>query len=390
MPNTRPSSCNEYEHHIHRKHRYIEFGDDGVCSACRFCAAKFDGSIDWQQREKELIDLLDQYRSSDGSYDILVPGSGGKDSCYASHILKTKYGMHPLTVTWSPHLYTDIGFRNFQNWVHVGGFDNFLFTPNGKTHRLLTRNAFLHLLHPFQPFILGQKTYAVKMATRFNIPLIFYGESPGEYGASVAIDQKKFTSDDKNNEGFRFDFLQGKNLDQIYLGGVSVAEYLEQGVSKGDLEAYFPADAEEIARKKIEFHYLGYYLNWHPQECFYYAVKHCGFEAAPERTPATYSKYNSLDDRTDDFFYFTTRIKFGYGRATQDASQEIRNREITREEGVALVRRFDDEFPQRYFAEFLRYIDIDERTFWETVDSYRDPSLWEKTSEGWKLKYVVE
>ena len=108
--------------------------------------------------------------------------------------------MNPLTVTWSPHLYTDIGFKNFQNWLHVGGFDNYLFTPNGETHRLLTRNAFLNLLHPFQPFILGQKTFATKMAARFNIPLIFYGEPPGEYGAKTSIHQKKFSYDESTQE----------------------------------------------------------------------------------------------------------------------------------------------------------------------------------------------
>ncbi|MDD5041843.1 MAG: N-acetyl sugar amidotransferase [Candidatus Peribacteraceae bacterium] len=390
MPNTRPTSCNEYQHHIRLKHQFIDFDEEGVCSACRFCEAKYDGSIDWLEREKELLDLLAKYRRTDGSYDVLVPGSGGKDSCYAAHILKYKYNMHPLTVTWAPHLYTDIGFHNFQNWIHVGGFDNYLFTPNGKIHRMLTRNAFLRLLHPFQPFILGQKTFAVKMALRFNIPLIFYGESPGEYGANVSIHQNKFSAEDKNSEGFRLDFLQGKNLDEIYLGGASVAEYLQNGISKGDLEPYFPADPEDVAKQKTEFHYLGYYLNWHPQGTYYYAVKHCGFEAAPDRTPGTYSKYNSLDDRTDDFFYYTTLVKFGYGRATQDASQEIRNKEITREEGVALVNRFRGEFPTRYFKDFLEYINIDEQKFHETVDSFRDASLWGKTDEGWKLRYTVQ
>src|SRR3989344_8239261 len=85
MPNTRPSSCNEYQHTGRRKHQYIEFDEAGVCSACRFCAAKFDGTIDWTKREQELQELCDQHRSKDGSYDCLVPGSGGKDSCYASH-----------------------------------------------------------------------------------------------------------------------------------------------------------------------------------------------------------------------------------------------------------------------------------------------------------------
>lgn len=390
MPNTRPNSCNEYEHHEAKRHTYISFDEEGVCAACRFCEAKFDGTIDWNARDKELRELCDKFRKTDGSYDCIVPGSGGKDGSYASHILKYEYGMHPLTVTWAPHLYTDIGFRNFQNWMHVGGFDNYLFTPNGKIHRMMTRNAFVNLLHPFQPFIIGQKTFAVKMAVKFGVPLVFYGENPGEYGANVSIDQAKFTPNTQENEGFRLDFLQGKNLDEIYLGGTSVAEYLEQGVEKADLEAYFPAAPDSIEKLGVEFHYLGYYKKWHPQGAFYYSVDHCGFEAAPDRTTGTYSKYNSLDDRTDDYFYYTTFIKFGYGRATQDASQEIRHGEITRDEGVALVHRFDGEYPTRYRDDFLKYINMTEEEFKATVDKFRDESLWEKDGSEWKLRYKVQ
>lgn len=390
LPNLRPNSCNEYEHKTARKHTYIDFDEEGVCAGCRFCASKFDGTMDWEARDKQLRELCDKHRRNDGRYDCIVPGSGGKDSCFAAHKLKYEYGMHPLTVTWSPHLYTDIGWLNFQNWIHDGGFDNELFTPNGKTHRLLTKNAFLNLLHPFQPFILGQKTLAVKKALHYDVPLIFYGENPGEYGANIGIDQCKFTPDTTENEGHRLDFLQGKNLDEIYLGGTSVAEYLEQGVSKADLQPYFPADPEQIKKLKVEFHYLGYYLRWHPQEAYYHSVDHCGFEAAPDRTTGTYSKYNSLDDKTDDFFYYTTYIKFGYGRATQDAAQEIRHDEITREEGVSLVHRFDGEFPQRYYKTFLDYIDITDEEFHSKVDSFRDPHLWEKVYGEWKLRYQVQ
>ncbi|MSR86565.1 N-acetyl sugar amidotransferase [Candidatus Peribacteria bacterium] len=389
MPSTRPSSTNEYQHHTRHKHKYLEFGEDGVCSACKFCKAKFDGRIDWNKREQELKDLLDKYRSKDGKYDILVPGSGGKDSAYASHVLKYKYGMHPLTVTWSPHLYTDIGWHNFENWIHVGGFDNYLFTPNGKIHRMMTRNAFLNLLHPFQPFIIGQKTFAVKMAVKFGIPLIFYGENPGEFGANVSIDQNKFTSDPRENEGYRLQYVTGKNLNEVYLGGTPVQQYLDEGIALGDLDPYFPANPEDVEKLKLEFHYLGYYLNWHPHNTYYYAAEHTGFQAAPERTPGTYSKYNSLDDRIDDFFYYTTFIKFGYGRTTHDAAYEIRHDIITRDEGVALVKRFDGEFPKRHFKDFLEYTSLTEEKFWETVDTFRDPSIWTKENGEWKLRYQV-
>ena len=88
------------------KKKTIHFDEEGVCDACRYTEQKKTG-IDWVEREKELEELCDRHRRSDGSYDCLVPGSGGKDSFYAAHILKYKYGMHPLTVTWAPHIYTN-------------------------------------------------------------------------------------------------------------------------------------------------------------------------------------------------------------------------------------------------------------------------------------------
>jgi N-acetyl sugar amidotransferase len=391
MPNTRPASCNEYKHTIKRKHEYLQFDEEGVCSACRFNEAKRDGTINWKERERELIELLSKYRSKDGSYDVLVPGSGGKDSGYAAHLLKYKYGMHPLTVTWAPHLYTDIGFKNFQNWCHIGGFDNYLFTQNGKIYRQLTRNAFINLLHPFQPFILGQKTFAPKMAVQFNIPLVFYGESPGEYGSRVTLDQRGFVKKGGANEGYELSPIQPDDKpEEIFLGGKSLAEYKKEGISRAELAPYLPMDYEILKKKKIEFHYLGYYLKWIPQEAFYYSAANCGFEANPVRTEGTYSKYNSIDDKTDGYFYFTQFIKFGYGRATQDASQEIRNKHINREEGVALVKRFDGELPQRYFKEFIDYIGVTEEKFWKIVDSFRDSHLWKKENGKWKLKYQVK
>lgn len=149
MSNQQPMSSNEYYHNKDSLKVTLSFDERGVCHACNFNFLKESGEINWDDREKELLDLCDQYRKVDGSYDCIVGGSGGKDSAMQSHLLKYKYNMHPLTVTWSPHLYTDIGWKNFQNWLHVGGLDNFLYTPNGKIHRLLTRNATIQLIASF-------------------------------------------------------------------------------------------------------------------------------------------------------------------------------------------------------------------------------------------------
>ena len=157
-----------------------------------------------------------------------------------------------------------------------------------------------------------------------------------------------------------------------------------------DLQQFLPPTLEQLEKSKIEVHYLGYYLKWTPQEVYYYAVENTGFKARPFRTQGTYSKYNSIDDKIDDLHYYTTFIKFGIGRATYDASQEIRNKHLTREEGVALVKRFDGEFPDRYFNEIMDYIDMKPEVFHNLCDNFRSPHLWSKNNDGqWSLKHNV-
>jgi N-acetyl sugar amidotransferase len=311
-----------------------------------------------------------------------VPGSGGKDSGYAAHVLKYKYGMHPLTVTWPPILYTDYGWQNFRNWIEVGGFDNITFKPNGRVHKLLTKLAIENLLHPFQTFILGQKNVAPKIAVQYKIPLIFYGEPEAEYGNPIAETQRSLR--DKS-------YYAMQDLSEIYLGGVSVPELTERyGLSLNDLLPYMPADYRELEKTDIQVHYLGYYLKWTPQESYYYSVENTGFQARPFRSLGTYSKYNSIDDKIDDLHYYTTHIKFGLGRASYDASQEIRNKHLTREEGVALVRRFDGEFPDRYLEEVMDYIGMDSEYFLELCNKFRSPHLWKNDGSDWKMRHPVE
>ena len=396
ISNQRPNSAVEFQHTAKSKKDTINFDDEGVCDACRVSEAKKQ-TISWEDREKELIELCDRYRKNNGSYDCLIPGSGGKDSFYQAHVLKYKYGMNPLTVTWAPHMYTDWGWKNFQAWLEAG-FDNYLMTPNPRMHRLMTRLAVENLFHPFQPFMFGQKAYAPKMAALLGIPLVFYGENEAEYGNPI-----------KDNASARRDwsYFSGDDRSKIYLGGVSIEDLqTDFGVSEVDLDPYMPINPEKLEESGVEVHYLGYYLPWHPQGAYYYAVEHGGFQASPERTPGTYSKYNSIDDKIDDFHYYTTFIKFGIGRATYDAAQEIRNDEITREEGVALANKYDGEFPERFTDEIFNYLSIPEKEFPiasrmfeqpvmdrdyfdDLTDSFRSPHLWKKEKGVWKLRHTV-
>tara|TARA_Y100000590_G_scaffold57391_1_gene60310 strand:+ start:10568 stop:11890 length:1323 start_codon:yes stop_codon:yes gene_type:complete len=397
ISNQRPNTTVEFKHNENSKKTTINFDKDGICDACTVTEKK-KKSIDWEERERELIKLCDKYRSNNGSYDCLIPGSGGKDSFYATHILKYKYKMNPLTVTWAPNIYTQWGWENFQSWIH-SGLDNYLMTPNGKTHRLLTRLAVDKLLHPFQAFIIGQKCLAPKMAIRFNIPLVFYGEQEAEYGTPVneAMSSKRDWTFSSKNE-----------RDEMYFGGISYDSLKQDfGLTDNDLSVYVPEDINNITNDAIDFRYLGYYLKWHPQSNYYYAAEHSNFKAAPERTVGTYSKYNSIDDKIDDFFYYTMGIKFGIGRATTDAAQEIRSGDINREEGVLLVKKFDHEFPERFAEEIFKYLSIPSsefpiasKAFEEPImtrdyfrklcDNFRSPHIWKFEDNQWKLRYPID
>ena len=377
ISNQRPSSVVEFTN-IDNVKRGINIDQNNVCEACKYNEKK--KHIDWKKREIELEKILSKYRRAN-SYDCIVPGSGGKDSAYTAHILKYKYNMNPLTVTWAPHLYTNIGWENFINWMHVGGLDNILFTPNGKLHRLLTKLAFINLLHPFQPFIIGQRIIGPKIASKYDIPLVIYGENQAEYGNS---------SEENFNPLMNPDFFSRTGFDNIALGGILIKEILKKyKFNQNDFDPYLPPDKKEIDKKNIKVMYLGYFLKWDPQECFYYASENTGFKANTERTEGSYSKYSSIDDKIDPFHYFTTYIKFGIGRATYDAAQEIRNDKIDRQEGIALVKKYDNEFPKKYFKEFLEYVNISEKEFWKVIDNFRSPHLWEKKSAEWTLKEKI-
>jgi len=355
----------------------ITFDENGVCSACNFAEYK-QKKIDWNKREQELLLLLDRFRKNDGSYDVIVPSSGGKDSAYIAHELKHKYGMNPLTVTWSPHLYTEIGWQNFQGMIHKGNLANILGTPAGETHRKLTKLSFDILGDPFQPFIYGQTNFPLQVAVNYGIPLIMYGENGEvEYGGDMKNafnPMRDYKSDHKKH----------------YFSGLAPEDLVKYGISVNDIIPYMAPSDEKLDKLGCEIHFYGYYKKWVPQEFYYYCIEHTGFSANPVRSEGTYSKYASLDDKLDGFHYYLAYIKFGLGRATSDSAHEIRDGHITREEGVQLVRKFDGEFPSKYFQNFLEYCNISEEYFWEVIDSWRSPHLWGKDENGeWKLLHNV-
>jgi N-acetyl sugar amidotransferase len=376
MTNQKPHSVNESESTAESGKKGMALDSSKVCDACNYSVQK-EHHIDWERREKLLLQTLEKFRRDDGRYDCIVSGSGGKDSVMVAHLLKYKYNMNPLTVTYSPMLYTDVGWRNLQSWINVGGFDNILFSPNGQVLKHLTREAFLNLYHPMQPFKFGIKSYAAKMALKFDIDLVMYGESYQEYGSGDP-DKAEVPTYDAS--------LYVSDSEDLYIGGLSTEALMEKyGFTKNDLLPYMPLRSAELKDRLITIEHLGWYLKWDPQEAYYYAVDHCGFEPDTQRTDGTYGKYASIDDKMEWLHYFTHYIKFGIGRARFDASQEIRNAHITREEGLSLAYKFEGEFPTRYFKDIIDFMEITEEQFWRRTDEARSPHLWRKDEGKWVL-----
>jgi N-acetyl sugar amidotransferase len=353
----------------------ISFDENGVCSACNF--AKHKKKVNWSIREQELLKLLDKHRKNDGSYDVVVPCSGGKDGGFVAHMLKYKYGMNPLTVTWAPSVYTDIGRKNLDNFINIGGFDNILGSVNGKIHRKMAKLSFIKMGDNFFPFVYGQTNFPLKMAAQHGISLVMYGENGEvEYGG----DMKLAYSPVKDMTHY----------DNIFFSNMSPLDWENEGVSKKEIVPYLGPTKEEIERKNIQIHFFGYYHFWDPQENFYYCSKNNGFQVNDTRSEGTYSKYASLDDENDWLHYYLSYIKFGIGRATSDTAHEIRDGKITRDEGVALVKKYDGELTKKYFKVTLKYLDITEKIFWQVIDSWRSPHIWKKLSNSeWKLRNPI-
>lgn len=365
----------------------IIFNDEGICSGCINTDYK-NNDVDWSKRETELQELLDKHRKSNGEWDVIVPSSGGKDSGYVAHQLRHEYKMNPLTVTWAPLSYTDIGRSNFISHID-SGLSNLCATPNGNFQKKLARLCFEELGDAFHVFVLGQVSFPFHIAAKFDVSLIFYGENgEAEYAGDPVYADKPY----KPSSEFLRQHFKGVSFKELLDYGLKNKDYLsEEDFVESDLRFYEPPSEEELKKKGIlGKHFFSYYKKWIPQENYYYVVENCGFKPNPSRTEGTYSKYASLDDKMDGFHYYMRYIKFGLGRCMEDAAHEIRDGHLTREEAIALMERYEGEFPKKYFHEFLDYLNIDEGFFWEVVDSWRAEHLWEKKGNEWSFKFPIK
>lgn len=232
------------------------------------------------------------------------------------------------------------------------------------------------------------KGMGISYCRQIRCEVDFLGENGElEYGGSTEYKNKPKEDPDVWDKYY----FRGTTVDKLAEIGIETGIFRKEEINEHTLQWYKSPPPERLVKKAIEIHWFSYYQKWTPQENFYYCVKNTGFNTNDEgRTESTYTKYVSLDDKQDGFHFYLGYMKFGMARATRDAAQDIRRHHITREEGVALVRRYDDEFPKKHFRWFLDYLNITEETFWEVMDFWREQSkVWKKENGVWKLKKAV-
>lgn len=351
----------------------IVFDSSGVCNACLYWQRKRD--VEWEERREKFEDLLDSFRSKDGSFDVLVPSSGGKDSVRVALALRDDYGMHPLTFTWAPFVYTQIGFRNLYWHVHHG-FDNVLLHPKGNIHRMMTRESLIRLGDPFQPFIYGQSYSPLKVAAQYGIGLVVDGENgDAEYGGDPESEKLDGFGEDAAND--------------FWLSGLGLDYWLKEGFTRRDLQMYFPEPSKENSGAKVKRVFFSFFHDWRPQDNFYIASEG-GFKPNNIRSQGTYSKYASLDDQVDPFHYHLGMLKFGIGRATSDAAHEVREGLISREEAVSLVSKYDTETPTAHqYRTMANYAGLSLEELRMVENRWRNERLWERDQEGYRLRFPV-
>ena len=241
----------------------LTFNGDGVCDACQNSSAK--NKINWKSREKELVKLLDQHRSKTGDHDVLVPTSGGKDSTYVAHQLKYVYGMNPLCVSWAPAMYTEIGYKNLK--LFADHYDTLVYVPNRETHRKLTQISFEEFGDPLQPWHYGKDSFPVKIAMRYKIPLIMYGENQNvEYGSSKAKKESPF--EDMNERYYQQSLRVKEGVDTLIKIGVKKKIFNKKNMKNVNFYDYRLPLNKDTKKEKIKIAFFHILKNGHLKKTF--------------------------------------------------------------------------------------------------------------------------
>ena len=353
----------------------ISFDKKLSCNACQWAEEK--KSLDWDIRKKNLLKILDHHRSKDQSFDCLVPVSGGKDGSYVAYQLKEKYDMNPLCVTVTPPLQLDIGKQNLTNFIN-SGFSVISIDPNINTMQFLNKSGFIDMGFPYYGWLIAIHSIPVKIALHFGINLIFYGEDGEvEYGGS------KETHD---NYLYNIEYMK-----KIYLEG-GYEKRLEKAQEAGlnDLDLFNFPKKKTSNYSELKITHWSYFENWDPYRNYLISKKFCGLIENEESNSGTFTNFAQNDQALYSLHTYLMYLKFGFGRANQDACIEIRRGAMQRDQAINLVNLYDGEYPEQFIDTYLSYYNMNRKEFDRTLDKWANKDLFQKTNGYWEPKFVIK
>jgi N-acetyl sugar amidotransferase len=357
--------------------------DDGICSGCKYHESRVStlASIDWNERERMLARICEEARATararGNAHDCIVPVSGGKDSHYQVWLLKRRYGMNPLLVTFNHVFNSPAGNRNLANLVEKSGCDHVRYTAGVDSVRKLSRYMLERVGDLTWHYHAGIRTLPFRVAVERNIPLIVWGEHGfAELTGIVTLeDFVEFTKWTRKEHDMR---------------GIEAEELIGEGtLTAADISPYvFPTDPQ-IERTGVRGIYMSNFMKWDAKVQAETMIAEWDFAPVTYERDRTFNLYAKVEDHANDVHDWLKYLKFGYGRATDDASMEIRHGRLTREEGVEQVRRYDGREP-RTLDFYCDFMGISKDMFYRLVDPMRDAQAWEKTGAGeWRPKDAV-
>tara|TARA_B100001173_G_scaffold279987_1_gene263139 strand:+ start:14165 stop:15283 length:1119 start_codon:yes stop_codon:yes gene_type:complete len=355
----------------------ITFDDRGWCSACQWSEEK--ENIDWGSRQNELKSKLKQIKKKSQGFDCVIPVSGGKDGSYVSHKLKSEYGLNPLCITVRPALSTKIGDKNLLNFIN-SGYNHIHITPNPKVLNRLNKYGFIEMGFPYYGWLIAIMSAVIRTAANFKIPLIFYGEDGEvEYGGSMKSKDMPFYSIDYMKEIY-FEGGYDKVLDKLKN---------DNDIAGEDLYFFLFPDSKEVKKLGLSFAHWSYFEKWDSYRNYVVAKESCGLLEKENGNKDTFTNFSQNDQLLYSLHTYLMYLKFGFGRATQDVGIEIRRGAMTRDQGLNLVKMYDNFYPVDNIQEYLEYYEMSLEEFNSILGKYANKNLFQKINNQWQPKFTV-
>lgn len=357
MPDTRPR---------------LTFNEYGVCAACEWAEDK-KTNIDWESRKEELKKLC-EFVKGGKRFDCIVPVSGGKDSTYVAHKMKYDYNLNVLTVTVTPPLETLLIQENLQNFLGHG-YDNIKITPNPKVAQAINKKGFIEQGRPLLSWTTCLNTVMLQMAVSMDIKLIMFGEEgESEYGGT--------------NKLRHTPYYNVEDAIDIYTYGNDPAQYAQDYPEENLLFWTYPTKAV-LEGSSIKIAHWSYFENWDSYKHYIFARDNYSMKSKEERSIGTYTNYGQLDTPLYELHTYMMYLKFGFGRCLQDVCIDIRGGRLSREEGLALVKKYDGEYPEQYISLYLDYYKITKAEFEQILEKHANKELFEKINGRLKPKFKI-